>query len=463
MQKIAELQKRLLYDNMSRKERDSLLNRLEEIESEEFTARTALADEDSGYALLHRPNIPTIEDLQSRLKPNQALLSFSQNPRGVTALPSRSQVFVVTSTDARIHPIPDRRGLKELVGAYLALLRRRDGLEPRAGVRLYDELLRNALEDLPSEITDLVIIPDGVLTQIPFAALRDNAGSDPIGTRYDITTAPSATTWLRLRQAPQHAASHSVLALADPPPATESNGPDGQRWTTWTEGFDLPAIPGTRREARTVIRQLGGETRLLIGSDATEAAIKEINLRDYAVLLLATHTVIDDMHPERTAVVLSPGGAGQDGLLQAREIANLDFGGQVVVMSGCSSTGGEHLDGEGVLGLARSFFIAGARTVVGSLWPLEDREAAELVSEFASHLARGLSVSAAMAEAQRDMQRGGAPPAAWAGMIVLGDGEHTPFPGGIGRGTDFPLWWFTMVIALVVAAVVFLFRRRLTE
>ncbi len=454
VREIAGVQKRLLYEDLRREERDSLLGRLQELEREEFTVRTRLADEDPGYALLHRPEIPAIGDVRAGLGPDQALLSFCHGPAGGGLLPSRSWVFVVTAADGWAYPIPGRRELEDLVGAYLALLRRRDDLEPRAGSRLYDELLRDALDALPRGITRLVVVPDGMLARLPFAALRSGARSEPLGNRYEITTAPSAATWLRLRRAPHRTAPRSVLALADPPTASRPAAGGDRRRAAWTEGLALPAIPGTRREAQAVIRELGGEASLLSGREATETALKGSDLHDYAVLLLATHTVIDDEHPDRTAVVLSPGGDDQDGLLQAREIADLDFGGRVVVMSGCSSAGGEHLEGEGILGLARSFFVAGARTVVGSLWPLEDREAAELVGGFADHLGRGLSVSAAMAAAQRELQRDGAPPAAWAGMVVLGDGEHTPFPRRTGRRTGLPRWWLAVGGVLLVAAIV---------
>jgi hypothetical protein len=86
------------------------------------------------------------------------------------------------------------------------------------------------------------------------------------------------------------------------------------------------------------------------------------------------------------------------------------------------------LQGEGPLSLARAFFQAGAQVVVGSLWSLRDDEAAALVAGFYRALARGRSVAAALAEARRERMGDGAPAAAWAGLVALGDGDLVPVP-----------------------------------
>jgi CHAT domain-containing protein len=100
----------------------------------------------------------------------------------------------------------------------------------------------------------------------------------------------------------------------------------------------------------------------------------------------------------------------------------------MVVLSACQSAGGVVLQGEGVLGLTRAFFEGGARTVVGNLWPVEDREAAVLVDHFYRHLTAGLSVSDALAQAQRERWAAGDSTAAWASLVVLGDGNFGLLP-----------------------------------
>ena len=178
------------------------------------------------------------------------------------------------------------------------------------------------------------------------------------------------------------------------------------------------------------------------------------------MLHFATHAVTDETNPDRSGVLLAPGAANQDGLLQIREIVDLDLDGRVVVLSACSSNTGALLRGEGVMSLARAFFQAGAHTVVASLWRLRDDEAADLFDRFYRHLGKGLSVAAALRSAQRDMIANGAPAAAWAGLVVLGDGDLVPLPGGR-KGGAVPAWvWVAGGLLAVALAAAFLGRTR---
>ena len=136
----------------------------------------------------------------------------------------------------------------------------------------------------------------------------------------------------------------------------------------------------------------------------------------------------DDGAAERSAVFLAPGADGEDGLLQAREIGALDLNGQIVVLSACQTAGGTVLGGEGVLSLARAFFQAGARTVVGTRWPIRDADAAALFEMFYRNLARGLTVSEALARTKADAIAEHHPPAAWAALVLWGEGSARLFP-----------------------------------
>jgi NAD(P)-dependent dehydrogenase (short-subunit alcohol dehydrogenase family) len=106
-----------------------------------------------------------------------------------------------------------------------------------------------------------------------------------------------------------------------------------------------------------------------------------------------------------------------------------------------------------VVGLARAFFQAGARVVIGSLWPLRDDEAAELVEDLARHLGRGKSVGAALTLASRARIDAGAPSATWAGLVVLGDADVVPMPGGRQPSMTGAIVALTIIVLLVILAV----------
>jgi CHAT domain-containing protein len=297
------------------------------------------------------------------------------------------------------------------------------------------------LSDLGGEISRLVIIPDGALHRLPFGALRGGPSREPLAVRYEISLIPSASLWAHWKRTAPAELGPAVLALADPAiPGMESAQPAAERFASLTDGVRLGRRPHARDEARAVVRRIGGESRLLTGDEASERFLKETDLIQFGVLHFATHAVVDDREPQRSAIVLAPGSPEEDGLLQLREIVAMDLAGQIVVLSACSSVSGELTAGEGVVGLARGLFQAGARAVVGSLWPLRDDEAAILVEALAGELSRGASIGTALTAARRDRIAAGAPSAAWAGLVVLGDADLAPLPGGREPQTNWPLW-----------------------
>jgi hypothetical protein len=103
------------------------------------------------------------------------------------------------------------------------------------------------------------------------------------------------------------------------------------------------------------------------------------------------------------------------------------------------------------MSLARAFFQAGAHTVVASLWRLRDDEAADFFDRFYRQLGRGRSVAAALQGSQRELITEGAPAAAWAGIVVLGDGELVPLPGGR-KGWTLPVWGWLLAGLLALLA-----------
>ena len=131
-----------------------------------------------------------------------------------------------------------------------------------------------------------------------------------------------------------------------------------------------------------------------MGDAATETALKRENLSRYEVLHLAAHGFADQKLPERAAIVLlSDPSAGEDGLLQPREIANYGLAARLVVLSACETAVGPTIGQEGVLNVARAFLVGGASSVMMTLWPVSDATSAALMRQFYEHLAQGDDVA----------------------------------------------------------------------
>jgi CHAT domain-containing protein len=382
----------------------------------------------------------TLSQVRRSLARNEALLSFQIAPwQDWRGDPGGGAWLLVATRHApprayRLQAM-GRVELRHQVDAFAALIQEtkaggRDAArqEARAAAELYREILAAALAELPPTIDHLIVVPDDELNLAPLGALRREAGEPPLACRYRITLAPSATLWLRWRGQKTVPARWPALALADPAPpdasAASRLGSDA--------GVLRQRLPFARREAAAVERWLGGEKR--VGDAVSVELVKQSSppLAAFGILHFATHTLIHDHDPESSGIWLSPRrpGAGEDGLLRMNDIVSLRLEGRAIVLSSCSSASGRLLRGEGVLSLARAFFAAGSTAVVGSLWPQWDDDAAALFDRFYFHLAQGRSLGMALTDAQRDRFEAGAPTAAWAGIVLLGNGDLVPLPGG---------------------------------
>jgi len=468
-QEIVSVHRRLLDPRSPPELRQELLPKLDDLERKE--ERLAFQRHQARSSATARPeDVVGLEELRAGLAPDEALLAFQLAPwRALDgSFTGGSWLVAVTRNDVRVHRLPDQAAIAPVVDLYLDLFDRRDGSEAEPAAALYDLLLREALETLPAEVARLILVPNGSLYLLPFATLREAADGPPLVARYQLFLTPSATAWHRLRAAGQSGENALALALADP--STPGGAPAGESIAeterSWTAGVRLAALPYARREGRVALRSLGDPGRLLTGADATERAVKEGAGRGLRVLHFGTHAVLDEARPRRSAVVLAAGAPDEDGLLRPREAADLGLDGAIVVLAACQSASGTVLQGEGALSLARAFLQGGARAVVGSLWPVEDEEAAELLERFYRHLGRGDTVAGALTRAQRETLRAGAPAAAWAGWTVLGDGATVVVPEGRAPGVTarrLTLWLGGgLAIALTLLLATLLARRRHT-
>jgi CHAT domain-containing protein len=242
----------------------------------------------------------------------------------------------------------------------------------------------------------LLVIPDGPLHLVPFAALVERDGPRPIFLveRRRVSRAMSLTLMAAASAQAPPVEPRAVVAFGDP--------------LAPGEGAGAPRLPHARTEVRELARLFGAGTRVFVGSEATEARARAL-APEAGYLHFAGHAQADDRFPHDTYLALasSPGPDGPDGRLQAREICGqLRLKSALVVLSGCETAAGPELGGAGLLGLTYAFRLAGARTVVASLWPVSDRSTATLMRAFYSRLRSGLGPEEALRGAQAGMIEG---------------------------------------------------------
>jgi CHAT domain-containing protein/Flp pilus assembly protein TadD len=331
------------------------------------------------------------------------------------------------------------------------------------------------------DVRRLIVIPSGSMLGVPVEALVDAKGLF-LGDRFSISYIPSATihTWLN-EQPPVRTDSHKgkVLLVGDPP-FTHSNAgsidtemaqlalgpavpmPDYSVLRDALGGNDeaiaaLPRLPGSREETRK-ISSVAPQSTLLLGKDASEQELERLaetkSLGDFYAIHVATHALIDDESPERSALVLSQVGLPDaleaamshtrmyDGLVTAKEILNeWELEADLVTLSACQTGLGRKVRGEGYVGFSHAFFQAGARSLLVSLWKVEDRATSKLMERFYNNYfgrvedegkgrrARPMAKAEALQEAKQwlrnytdeDGKRPYEHPYYWAAFILIGD------------------------------------------
>jgi len=252
----------------------------------------------------------------------------------------------------------------------------------------------------PRAIKRLLIVPDGPLHQIPFAALP--LGSGLLLDHAEVVILPSASLAVQLRAKQTPSGNGPTLTLLAAPAFNGSWAP----------------LPMTALEARAISRLIPG-AHLLTGPAATRAALLKPPLLDASILHLATHARADAGRPALSRIALA---AGDE--LTLADIYGLPLHSRLVVLSGCETALGRDVAGEGPVSLSRAFFYAGARTVAASLWNVQDRATAELMRHFYEGLLlRRLTPPAALRAAQLTLRKDARWNHAyyWAPFLVLGD------------------------------------------
>lgn len=362
------------------------------------------------YAALTQPETLTLREIQRNVLDQDTLLVE------ISLGADRGTVWGVTTDAVTVRALPSRKEVEAIARRFHAALTERnqhvDNETPQArlarlararerieqdGARLYDLLLAR----LPLRgKTRLLIVADGALQYVPFAALP--ADGQPLVARFEVVHMPSVSALAALRRETtgRRAPERSVAVLADP-----------------SFGAAMPRLPMAREEAASIAR-IAYHPEVRLGGEATRAAAMSGELRRFRYVHFATHGVLDDRHPELSGIVLS------DGFLRLHDIYNLDLPADLVVLSACQTALGKEVAHEGLVGLTRGFMYAGAERVLASLWKIDDRATAELMGRFYERMLVGkLTPAAALRAVQVEMARSPrwSDPYHWAAFVLQGE------------------------------------------
>jgi CHAT domain-containing protein/tetratricopeptide (TPR) repeat protein len=428
---------------------------------DETSAR--IAREFPAYAELSSPAPLSMAQARPLLKPDEALVSF-------ISMADKSYVFAVTREANAWQQIPlgDTAIGDRVSKLRLGLFDPAADATPKpfdldASFELYSALM-GPVESVIAGKPKLLVVPTGALTSLPFHVLITKK-PDPVVAPDDryrkaawllndraITVLPSVASLRALRTfAKASRATKPFIGFGDPQlrrsGSADKRGParNVQAYQSYYNGTQvdiellrtgLPALPDTADELREVAKDLGAsDDDVKLGPAATVTTLKALPLEQYRVIDFATHGLVagEVSGLSEPALVLSlpdKPTAEDDGLLTASRIAKLNLDADWAVLSACNTAAGDKPGAEGLSGLARAFFYAGARSLLVSHWPVESEAAVKLTTGAFAELAKNPQIG--RAEALRRSMRAriadpssphNADPSSWAPFVLVGEGN----------------------------------------
>jgi CHAT domain-containing protein len=349
-------------------------------------SRDALATAAPEAASLISVQKVDIPDISARISADESLVEYYSQGNELYA-------FVLHDGAIKGYPL-SARGLATEVRAFREAIARRDPQAMDLGKGLYDRLVRPLLPDLKG--TRLVIAPHGVLHYLPFAALDD--GERYLLDQFSLRLIPSASTLLYLRTE-QSKKAGKLLALGNPDL--------GER------AYDLP---NAQVEAVQVAAMFP-DSRALVRADASKSAVKQLG-NGFSILHFATHGKFDANAPLSSGLYLAKGSEA-NGVLTVSDLYSLRWDVDLVTLSACETGLGQIANGDDVIGLTRGFLYAGARSIVASLWEVDDAATEQLMVSFYRNLEKS-DKSEALRLAQIETRQHYPQPWYWAAFNVMG-------------------------------------------
>ncbi len=428
--------------------RDPLVARqIEDARRRRDSLEQALQSGDPNYGQLVQQSV-SADDILHALRPREVFAT-------VVLAPKAGYTFLFADGQIAVSPIDGGSGRVDALVARIrhAMDETGGGIKPfdtAASAELYTALFGHAGAVL-AQANSLTVAPTGTLLSIPFGLLLTGP-ADPnrlteapfLIRRLVVAHVPAAASFVQLRRvAGTSRAQKPWFGFGDFRPVTPAQAAASFPAATCKDSAalfaNLQLLPGATAELALARRLLGGSAEdALLGQAFTSRAVQDAHLSDYQVLHFATHAILQTdlaCQAEPALVTSAPRNApdAQGALLTASEVAGMKLDANVVLLSACNSGGpGGSAPGESLSGLARSFFYAGARSLLVTHWDVNDRVTSILVAATLSYARQHPSsgMAAALADAQRrllDKARTDLPelahPYYWAPLALIGEGR----------------------------------------
>ncbi|WP_455381764.1 tetratricopeptide repeat protein [Salinispira pacifica] len=437
-------------------DRDRLLfvvRTLQEREQEFENLDSSLMDIPA-YRELRRPEIASLGDAQSMLSPDEAILEYVLWEDETESL---AWCLLIRREKVRLVQLETGFDYSETVTRFRNAILDGSLQREESGSALYRKLIEPVGSELQG-VTRLIVVPDGSLAFLPFDALRDGPRSPYLAQKYAITLAPSISVLRMVRNRRYGGRPNTLLAFGgarysnDESTALRSRGATAPAESARASsrayyaargatgyfralGIDWQDLPGTREEVTAIEQELSGKPGVsaLLGEGASELTVKRLSgegrLAAARYLHFACHGRYDAEYPAYSAVVFSEvsgalaGQSTEDGYLTVEEVAQLRLQADVVNLSACETALGKVVRGDGVVGLTRSFMVAGANSVGATLWVVDDQATREfMVRVYQLVETENLGFAQAAAKVKREFLNSGeySDPYYWSPFVVYG-------------------------------------------
>lgn len=417
-------------------QKDSLTAQTAKAETKIASLRKEIKESPLPYYRFSKNNFQ-LEQLQAGMEEGEMAIKY---------ILADSLVFAygITKNNLHLEKLPTNKdSLHQKMTGYLTSIKniREDYREKAEG--LYTVLIAPMKPTKHSKIT---IIPDGFLGYLPFETLIGTNG-DFLVQNHAVAYAASLKLWDIQKNMPENPSNELGVFSPKYNLQLAATMPDTAIQTLVRSGnYELA---GARKEAKKINALFGG--KLFISESATKDNFIK-NAENYDMLHLAMHAVLDENEPEKSNLIFS-----NNEKLYLSELYNLNLPTKLVVLSACNTGTGKIKNGEGVQSLSRAFTYAGVKSTVRSLWPVPDRETAQIMTSFYQNLKKGGDKSFALRKAKLDYlekttNKTLRHPYYWAGFVVSGDTSPITSP--------ISYWWYVLGVAVVLGGAVFLVRRR---